>query len=159
MDHFCHDSSTSCVAPRPCDPAGCDYEQKGALCSMALPRLEAGSDPSMIISVHLRSGHCQSLPPLSASARFPTQPCQPMALPIARPGAFALADSVSVCPASQIVRFDIAKKTRSAAPTAAAKRGSETRRRQARTKLHAPRSALSTHASRLTPHAHMQPLW
>ena len=83
---------------------------------------------------------------------------RPTALPIARPGAFALADSVSVYPASQIVTFDMARKTRSAAQIAAAKRGSETRRRQARTKLHAPRSALGTHASRLTPHAHMQPL-
>ena len=45
-----------------CDPPGCVYDLKGALCTMALPRLEAGSDPGMIISALATANLCRRCP-------------------------------------------------------------------------------------------------
>ena len=104
-----------------CDPPGCVYDLKGALCTMALPRLEAGSDPGMIISALAIANRRRALH--SRHSHASPWPCPSHDLV-----RFVLADSVSVCPASQIVRFDMARKKRSAAQIAAAERGSETGR-------------------------------
>ena len=43
-----------------CEPAGCDYDLKGALCSMALHCLEAGLVPPEISPGAARPMHCHA---------------------------------------------------------------------------------------------------
>ena len=60
------------TASRLRDPTGCHYELKGALCSMALRPLEAGSDPGMIISALATANLCRRCLRALDSMRLPS---------------------------------------------------------------------------------------
>ena len=138
-----------CSSAVRCDPAGCDYELKGALCSMALPRLEAGSDPGMIISALATANLCRRCPRAlhSRHSHASPRPCPSRDL-VRSPWLIRSPCALPRRSLHSIWQERRAPLHKSLPPSVAARQGGD--RQEQSSTLHAQHSARMPHASRLT---------